>query len=75
MGPLTRVVLRTPHDTTDFESTRAIMIETTGPVAFIPEGQTTSVVVAGLSGGIWHPLRVTRILDTGTTATTVYCGY
>lgn len=75
MTPLRRVVLQTPADGTTFEATRAIMIETTGPVAVLMKDDTSSVVIAGLLGGVWHPLQITKVLDTGTTATTVYLGY
>jgi hypothetical protein len=74
-GPLTRVVSITPHDTTTYQSCRAIYQGTTGDVAVLMEGDTVAVTMAGLAGGMWHPLRVTKVLDTGTTSTTVLLGY
>lgn len=73
-GPLKYIEAITPNDTTDFYPSRAIYIETTGPVALIPEGGDASITIPGLVGGVWHPICCTRILDTGTTATTVYIG-
>ena len=64
----------TPHDTNDIEVTRSILLETAGAVAVIGEGDTTSTIFPNLAGGVWHPLRVTRILSTGTDAATVYVG-
>lgn len=80
VGPLRRFVSHTPHDTNTFPPTRAILIETTGPVAVDGDtsqggDQSVNVVIPGLLGGVWHPMRVTRIYDTGTTPTTVILGY
>ena len=64
----------TPTDGTTIEETRAILIETTGPVRVRGEGDAAPVTIPVLVGGVWHPMRVVEILDTGTTATTVYAG-
>ena len=71
---LRKFVSVTPHDSTDIEVTRAIYVESTGDVAVIGEHDTVAVTIPGLFGGVWHPMRVTRILDTGTDATTVIVG-
>lgn len=71
LGPLRRFASITPHDTNELAFlTRAIFIETTGPVVFVDE-HGTAITIPGLTGGVWHPIRAKIIKDTGTTATTV----
>lgn len=74
LGGIRRIESVTPHDTNDIEVTRAVLLESSGPLAVIAEDGSSSVVIPNLLGGVWHPLRVTRILDTGTTATAVLVG-
>lgn len=76
-GPLNgirRLEAITPNDSTDIEVTRGVLLESDGPLAVIAEGDSSSIVIPALTGGVFHPLRVTRILATGTTAATVYVG-
>ena len=73
-APLEEVVSITPNDTTTFPPTRAIYIETTGDVTVDMKRIGTNVTIPGLVGGIWHPMAVTRVYDTGTTPTTVLLG-
>lgn len=72
ISPGRRFEAVTPDDDTDIAPTRAILIETSGPVAVIGENDVVSVTIPYLVAGIWHPMAVKRILDTGTTETTVY---
>jgi hypothetical protein len=60
----------TPSDTTDLENVpRGIMVNATGDVKvdFVDSG--TAIVLPGLLVGVVYPFRVTRVYDTGTTAT------
>lgn len=50
---------------------RGILIAADGPVAVLLENDTNSFVIPNLVGGIIHPLKCKKILDTGTTATSV----
>lgn len=74
LNGISRIEAVTPSDSTDIVSTRAILIESDGAVAVIPAGQTTSVTLPNLLGGVWHPMQVTRVLATGTDASTVHVG-
>ncbi len=75
LNGLRRFEAYTPADGTTIEVTRAIFIETTGDVAVIGEhSDESSVIIPGLLGGMWHPMRVVEILATGTDAATVIIG-
>ena len=66
---LTRFREITPSDTVDLEFiTRAILVEVAGDVAVLGRDDTSAVIVPLLAGW-WYPMRVKRILATGTTAT------
>lgn len=64
----------TPNDDTDIEVTRAIYLAASGDVAVIGELDSSAVTIPDLVGGVWHPMRVKRILDTGTAASAVLVG-
>lgn len=61
----------TPHDTNDLTTvTRGIYLGASGDVKLITvDGDTLTFV--GLSAGIIHPIRVSRVFSTGTTATSI----
>lgn len=59
----------TPSDGSD-NIANALYIGTAGNVAVIPQGQTTSVVFVAHPIG-YMPVRVTRVLATGTTASNI----
>lgn len=68
----------TPSDTVDLthpaggdQATRGLYIGGAGNVAVIFAGQTTAVVLTALAVGVVHPLSVTRVLTTSTTATPI----
>ena len=67
-SPAERIEAITPSDTNDLQAvTRAINVATAGTLAVITaNGETSDVYVAA---GITFPLRVRRVLSTGTTAT------
>jgi hypothetical protein len=66
----------TPHDTNDLaESTSGLYIGGAGAVAVITEGEGTSVIFAAVPVGTTLPIRVTRVLSTGTTATNILALY
>lgn len=73
-APIREVISITPHDATDYVGYRAIYQETTGDVTVDLALGGTNVTIPGLVGGIWHPMAVTRVYDTGTDATTVLLG-
>lgn len=61
----------TPADGTDLARvTRALMVTTAGDVA-VTFRDGTSLTLPGLTPGVIYPLRVTRVLATGTTASGV----
>ena len=61
----------TPNDSTDFEQfTRGIYVGVTGNLA-IHTVRGSILTFVGLASGIIHPIRVRRVLATGTTATSI----
>ncbi len=71
-GSAVRVRAITPNDGTDLpadEWTRGLYVGVAGDVAVIMVGDTASVVIPALAAGVLHPIRVRRVLATGTTAT------
>ncbi len=77
-APYTRAVSVTPSDTTDLnEIPRGLHADGVGShhnVAVILEGDASSVIINMAKGHIM-PLRVRRVLATGTTATSVVALY
>lgn len=68
-SPATGIFDIVPSDASDISTvTRSIMVATVGDVAVVMKDGTTGVLPA-LSPGVPYPVRVTRVLATGTTAT------
>jgi hypothetical protein len=64
-------------DDTDLISpSRGLYLGVTGNVAVIFVGDTDAqaVTLVGMAAGVWHPMQVRRILQTGTTATDIVVG-
>lgn len=67
-SPATRIVEITPDDTADiFYASRAVNVATSGSLRVTTTGGDTGTV--HVTAGVAFPLRVTRIWQTGTTAT------
>lgn len=74
-APLTRLFAITPDDATLLaEATRALYVGGAGNVSVLPVGQSTSVTLVGVQAGSVLPIRVARVNDTGTTATSIVGG-
>lgn len=70
MYPADNAVAITPNDGADLATTtRAFYIGGAGNVAVILARDSASVTLTALAVGVVHPLRVKRVLATGTTAT------
>lgn len=70
-GPAAHAFAVTPNDSTDLsETTRALYVGTSGSVAAVMASGTT-VTFASVQSGTTLPVRVTRVLATGTTASTI----
>lgn len=68
-GPICGGFDITPDDASDLLTmTRAIMVSGAGDLSVILKDGDT-LVVPGLTPGVIYPLRVVRVLSTGTTAT------
>jgi hypothetical protein len=64
----------TPNDTTDIATTKGVYVGGSGNLtAIMSNGDTVTFI--GMSAGMIHPLEVTRILATGTTATNLVAVY
>ena len=73
-GPLTHLSEVTPDDDTDLPYvTRTIYVGTSGDMEVTTAGGE-DVTLANLPVG-WHPIRVSRIHATGTTATDIVAGW
>ncbi|TNF19041.1 MAG: hypothetical protein EP318_16385 [Rhodobacteraceae bacterium] len=70
-GPVTGGFDITPDDAADLASvTRALMVSAAGDLA-VTFRDGSSVTLPGLAPGVIYPLRVRRVLATGSTATGV----
>ena len=70
IDPTDRILAVVPNDDNDLPfKCKAIYVGVAGDLA-IHNHAGTSVILKDLQAGIWHPMRTSRILDTGT-ATTV----
>lgn len=68
-SPLTEAFSIAPDDAADLaEPTRALMVATAGDVAVRMLDGSSPVTVPALQLGVLYPLRVSRVLSTGTTA-------
>lgn len=72
-GPFSNQTIVTPSDTVDLtDETRAVYIGAAGALKVTTAGGQTIVIPSGiLAVGVPHPMRVTRIWSTGSTATPV----
>jgi len=64
----------TPNDSTVLATTRGLYVGVSGDVAVVTKGHGTSVVFKNVPAGIL-PVRVTKVLSTGTTATDILALY
>jgi hypothetical protein len=70
-GPAAHAFSVTPNDASDLaETTRALYVGAAGSVAAVMASGAT-VTFASVPSGTTLPVRVTRVLATGTTATTI----
>jgi hypothetical protein len=69
-GPAERAEPVTPSDSVDLEfMSRAIYVGVAGDLRVtVKSGQTVTLVAAAVG---WHPIRVSRVWATGTTATDI----
>lgn len=75
--PATNMVSANLSDTANLTNgnCRGIYVGVSGNVAVIFVGASTSVTIPSLAAGIIHPMEVSRILSTGTTATGIFVAY
>ena len=70
-GPASHAFAVTPNDGSDLsETTRALYVGTGGALAAVMASGAT-VTFASLASGTFLPVRVTRVLATGTTASAI----
>ena len=77
-GPAINAAVIVPNDTVDIQTTRAIYVGGTGDinVQFNTEGGNTSnVILIDVPVGTVVPVRASRVLDTGTSATNLVAFY
>ena len=73
--PATNAVAVTPSDTVDLTyPSRGIIVGVAGNIAVNMMESGTNVVIP-VAAGVVHPLRVTRVYSTSTTATTIVALY
>jgi len=59
----------TPSNTVDLPNpTKAIYVSATSTLVVDTIGGQTGVTISSLAGGIWHPIQITRVYVTGTSA-------
>lgn len=74
MGGIEKAVSVTPDDDNDLEfTTRAIYVGVAGDLVVILNKETTSVTFANLAAGVFHPLRVDRVLESSTATSILAC--
>lgn len=56
-------------------ATTAIYVGVEGDVKVDMAGEGTGIVLKGLAAGMWHPIAVTKVYATGTTATDILGAY
>lgn len=57
--------------------TRGVYVGVTGNLAvvFADQPDSAAVTLVGLAAGIWHPMQIQKVMQTGTTATSVVLGF
>lgn len=73
--PALELAVVTPHDTNDIFPARGLYVGVGGNVAVIAGGDTAAVTLVGVNAGTILPIRVRRVLATGTTATSIVALY
>lgn len=69
MSPANSIILCTAADGTSFPPTRGLSFVSAGDIKVdTAEGETVTIPSGSLAAGIVHPLSITRIYSTGTTA-------
>lgn len=69
-APASRAVAVTPNDSADLgEVSRGIWVGNSGDLAVVMNGNASPVTIPGVPNGTLLPLRVARVMATGTTAT------
>ena len=72
-GPAEGEVEITPSDTAEFDAGRGFYVEVGGAIKYVTRrGDTITKEVADYSH---HPVRVTKVFATGTTATGIFIQY
>lgn len=75
-APAESAVEVTPHDSNDIAANcRALWVGGAGDLEVIFVGQSTAVTIVGVAAGTLLPFRVSRVLSTGTTATSIVALY
>lgn len=64
----------TPNDSTIITETKGIYVGGSGNVA-VKMADGTTVTFTAMAAGVFHPLAVTKVLATGTTATSIMAAY
>ena len=67
--PASKAVAITPDDSEDIGITRGIYVAASGDLTVIMADDSEEVTFTDIAAGVVHPLRVKRVLDTGTDAT------
>lgn len=82
IGPLENFAVVTKNNTVgasytaptgELREARALYVTVAGDVAIRHRGGT--ITITGLAAGVWHPIRFTDVLSTGTTATGIIAGF
>ena len=76
-GKAIDAVAVTPNDSTDLPDgvSEGLYVGMAGDIALILEDMSTSIIFKDLAAGVVHPLKVKRVLDTGTDATDIIAIY
>lgn len=73
--PITKGAAVTPHDTNLLpQATRALMVGVSGDVKVKTVGGDT-ITLPAVAAGVMHPIAVSQVFSTGTTATTIVALY
>jgi hypothetical protein len=76
MSPADNAVAVTPNDSTDLTYvTRCVYVGGAGNVTVTMAGGGSNVAYVAVPAGTFMPIRVSRILSTGTTATSILALY
>ena len=74
-SPIANMAAVTPNDAVNLTNfTRGLYVGATGDVK-VTTLNGNAVTMVGLAAGVWHPIRVSRVWATGTTATGIVAGW